>query len=68
MSSKQDVKKIDEWQKENIERITIKPNKKLKITARIDSAIANGYKGKRQTYIIDAICEKLERDGIPLEE
>ena len=55
------------WQAENTERIVIKPNKALFITNRINYAISRGYPGKRQTYIIDAICEKLERDGITIE-
>lgn len=64
---KQDIHKIRDWQIENTDRIEIKPNKRLHITERIQIAIDNGYPGKRQTYIIEAINEKLNRDGITLD-
>lgn len=67
MPSKQNIQKISEWQMQNVDRIEIKPNKSLKINERINIALTKGYKGKRQTYIIDAILEKLEKDGITLD-
>lgn len=65
MSSKQNLKAIDAWQAENVERIVIKPNKKEHISDRIQIAIDRGITKSRQAYILDAIRKALENDGIP---
>ncbi len=65
MSSKQNLKAIDAWQAENVERIVIKPNKKEHISDRIQIAIDRGITKSRQAYILDAIRKALENDDIP---
>lgn len=65
MASKQNLKAIDAWQAENIERIVIKPNKREHISDRIQLAVDRGITKSRQAYILDAIKKTLEADGIP---
>ena len=65
MASKQNLKAIDAWQAENVERIVIKPNKKEHISDRIQLAIDRGITKSRQAYILDAIRKALEADDIP---
>ena len=66
MPSKQNLKAIDAWQTENVERIVIKPNKKEHISDRIQIAIDRGITKSRQAYILDAVRKALEEDGIPM--
>ena len=68
MASKQNLKAIDAWQAENIERIVIKPNKKEHISDRIQIAIDHGITKSRQAYILDAVRKALEEDNIPMIE
>ena len=68
MASKQNLKAIDAWQAENVERIVIKPNKKEHISDRIQIAIDRGITKSRQAYILDAIRKALESDEIPMIE
>ena len=68
MASKQNLKAIDAWQAENVERIVIKPNKKEHISERIQIAIDRGITKSRQAYILDAIRKALEADDIPMIE
>lgn len=68
MASKQNLKAIDAWQAENVERIVIKPNKKEHISDRIQIAIDRGIAKSRQAYILDAIRKALEADEIPMIE
>ena len=68
MASKQNLKAIDAWQAENVERIVIKPNKKEHISDRIQIAIDRGIAKSRQAYILDAIRKALEADDIPMIE
>jgi len=68
MASKQNLKAIDAWQAENVERIVIKPNKKEHISDRIQIAIDRGITKSRQAYILDAIRKALEADDIPMIE
>lgn len=56
----------ERWQRANVERIVIKPNKKERLTQRIDIAAA-AANCSRQAYILDAIRAKLEADGVTLE-
>lgn len=68
MASKQNLKAIDAWQAENIERIVIKPNKKEHISDRIQIAVDRGITKSRQAYILDAVRKALEADDIPMIE
>ena len=68
MASKQNLKAIDAWQAENVERIVIKPNKKEHISDRIQIAIDRGITKSRQAYILDAVRKALEADDIPMIE
>ena len=65
MAKKQDIKAIDAWQSENIERIVIKPRKADHISERIQIAIDRGLTKSRQAYILDAVKKTLDADGIP---
>ena len=65
MAKKQDIKAIDAWQSENIERIVIKPRKADHISERIQIAIDRGLTKSRQAYILDAVKKALDDDGIP---
>ncbi len=62
---KQDAGKIRAWKIKEIDRITIEPRKLLQIPARIAAAVEAGRAASRQDYIIRAITEALDRDGIP---
>lgn len=55
----------DRWQKEHVERLTIKPRVELHLSERIQIAVDNGKAASRQDYIIKAVLEALDRDGIP---
>lgn len=66
MAKKQDIKAIDAWQSENVERIVIKPRKSDQITERIQIAIDRGIAKSRQAYILDAVKKALDADGIPV--
>ena len=66
MARKQDTRAIEEWQKGNVDRIIIKPNKKLQVADRIQLAIDRGVAKNRQSYIVNAILKQLEADGIPM--
>ena len=68
MASKQNLKAIDAWQAENVERIVIKPNKKEHISDRIQIAVDRGITKSRQAYILDAVRKALEADDIPMIE
>ena len=63
--SKQNYEKINQWKNDKTDRIQILPRKEEFIPARIQAAIDAGKAGSRQAYILEAIREKLERDGIP---
>ena len=65
MPSRQNEKAIDAWQTENVERIVIKPNKKERLSERIQIAIDRGVAKSRQAYILEAVRKALEADGIP---
>ena len=66
MAKKQDIKAIDAWQSENVERIVIKPRKADQISERIQIAIDRGIAKSRQAYILDAVKKALDADGIPV--
>lgn len=65
MPSKQNTQRIDAWQAEKIDRMTIKPRKELRLPERIQNAVEKGCASSRQEYIVKAVLEALERDGIP---
>ena len=65
MAKKQDIKAIDAWQSENIERIVIKPRKADHLSERIQIAVDRGITKSRQAYILDAVKRALDADGIP---
>ena len=65
MASNQNIKAIDAWQAENIEKILIKPRKTEHISERIQLAIDQGKAKSRQAYILVAVKKALEADGIP---
>lgn len=65
MPRKQNIKAINDWQQEHLERIVIKPNKKEHISDRIQLAIDMGIAKSRQGYILDAVRKALEKDNIP---
>ena len=66
MAKKQDIKAIDAWQSENVERIVIKPRQSDQSTERIQIAIDRGIAKSRQAYILDAVKKALDADGIPV--
>ena len=66
MAKKQDIKAIDAWQSENVERIVIKPRKADQISERIQIAIERKIEKSRQAYILDAVKKALDADGIPV--
>ena len=61
---KQDAAKIRAWKKAKIDRIIFEARKEMRLPERIAAAVEAGRAGSRQEYIIGAICERLERDGI----
>ena len=63
--AKQNYALQNAWKRENTDRIQITPRKQLHLPERIAAAVEAGRAGSRQEYIIGAICERLERDGIP---
>ena len=68
MPSKQNTKAITSWKKDNIDIIRLEPKKSAHIPARVQLAVNAGKSTSRQAYILSAILEKLERDGIPVLE
>jgi len=62
---KQNIQAINKWQAENTELIRIRPRKDEYLIERIQMAVDAGKTKSRQGFIIEAIKEKLERDGIP---
>lgn len=71
---KQNIKKIDEWQAANTERIVIKPRIEDRISERIQALVEAKKAKSKQSYIIDAIKLKLEEDegnsgiGTPIDD
>lgn len=63
--AKQNYAAINKWKSENADRIQILPRKDEHIPERIQMAIDAGHAKSRQAYILKAINDALERDGIP---
>ena len=68
MPNKQNYKAINDWKRANIYAFRIEAKKSDHLAERIQLAIDAGKSTSRQSYIRDAIREKLERDGIPILE
>ena len=62
MPSKQNIKKISEWQETYTDLLRIRVRKEERIPERIQALIDSGKTKSRQSYIIDAILAALERD------
>ena len=56
-------KYIRDWKKENTEKKLLEMPKNLCILARCKSAIQNDMDTSVQAYMINAILQRLERDG-----
>lgn len=67
MPSKQDTKKISEWKSQKVDRIVVEPRKEKDWPERIALAVKQGFATSRQDYIIQAVEDRLRRDGIPAE-
>lgn len=64
MKSKSEYYKyIRDWKKANTEKKLLEMPKELCIQARIKTAIQNGKDTSIQSYMINAILQRLERDG-----
>lgn len=56
-------KYIRDWKKENTEKKLLEMPKNLCILARCKAAIQNDMDASVQAYMINAILQRLERDG-----
>ena len=65
MPSKQNTKAIQEWQESNTDLIRIRSRKTDQIPQRIQQAVDAGLSKSRQSYIIEAVKQRLAADGIP---
>lgn len=65
MPSKQNTKAIQEWQEANTDLIRIRSRKTDQIPQRIQQAVDAGLSKSRQSYIIEAVKQRLAADGIP---
>lgn len=66
-ASKEQMDKIAKYQKANNEQILIKPRKEDRISERIQILIDEKKVASKQAYIIQAIKNQLERDGLPID-
>ena len=64
-ASKKQMDKIAEYQKANNEQILIKPRREDMISERIQVLIDAKKTTSKQAYIIQAVKNQLERDGVP---
>lgn len=65
---KQDAAKIRAWKRANTDRIFLEARKSLAWPDRLAQAVQKGYASSKQEYIIQAVEDRLRRDGIPAEE
>lgn len=59
-------KKMDydkQWQADNVDRIEIRPNKIYNLPARVAHAVADGKSTSKTAYIVEAVIQRLQRDG-----
>ena len=64
-ASKKQMDKIAEYQKANNEQILIKPRREDRISERIQVLIDAKKTTSKQAYILQAVKNQLERDGVP---
>lgn len=65
--SKEQIEKIAQYQKTNNEQILIKPRKEDRISERIQILIDAKKTSSKQAYIIQAVKNQLELDGVPID-
>ena len=65
--SKEQIEKIAQYQKTNNEQILIKPRKEDRISERIQIPIDAKKASSKQAYIIQAVKNQLEADGVPVD-
>lgn len=65
--SKEQIEKIAQYQKTNNEQILIKPRKEDRISERIQILIDAKKASSKQAYIIQAVKNQLELDGVPID-
>lgn len=65
--SKEQIEKIAQYQKTNNEQILIKPRKEDRISERIQILIDAKKASSKQAYIIQAVKNQLEADGVPVD-
>lgn len=63
---KANIGKINEWKAANVSRINLEIRNDTGIMEALQSAVSAGFAKSRQSYILNAVCAALERDGIPL--
>ena len=68
MASKQNIRAIDAWNRENTDLIRLRARKDEHLNERIQIAIDRGITKSRQAYILDAVRKALEEDNIPMIE
>lgn len=66
--SKQNTKKIEEWKRNNVTRIHLELRNDSGLPERIQQAVDAGLAKSRQAYILDAVRDRLDADGIPKPE
>lgn len=66
-ATKKQIDRISEYQKANNEQILIKPRKADRISERIQVLIERGKTTSKQAYIIQAVKDQLDADGVPLD-
>lgn len=65
--SKKQIDKIAKYQKANNEQILIKPRREDRISERIQVLVERGETPSKQAYIIRAVKNQLEADGVPVD-
>jgi len=65
MPKKQDTKAIAAWAKENTDLIQFRARKHEHLPERVQQAVDQGYAKSRQAYMLEAIRQALDSDGIP---
>ena len=66
-ATKKQIDRIAEYQKTNNEQILIKPRKEDRISERIQVLIDSGKVASKQAYIIQAVKNQLEADGVSID-
>ena len=66
-ATKKQIDRISEYQKANNEQILIKPRREDRISERIQVLIEQGKTASKQAYIIQAVKNQLEADGLPID-